>query len=75
MAFENIFDILKIYFKLALITLIVCLVAEWYIVHNGIDLDDAEASLAPKSTHNTNTYNSNSTVIKVYRLLVDFFLH
>ncbi|KNC30789.1 hypothetical protein FF38_01061 [Lucilia cuprina] len=67
--FQNIFDILKIYLKLGLITVFFYLVTEWYVLHFGIDLNDADASLVPKTSANNGGSSSNSTVVKVYRLL------
>lgn len=64
---QNLFDILKIYLKFAILALGLYLAAEWYIVRFGIDLDDERATLVPKQLA------ENSTVHKVYRFVVDFF--
>lgn len=75
--FQNIFDILKIYLKLGLITVVIYLVTEWYIIQFGIDINDTQATLAPKTSVNSNNNNgtTSSTLIKVYRFLLDFFIH
>lgn len=78
--FQNIFDILKIYLKLGLITVVIYLVTEWYIIQFGIDLNDNQATLVSKTSVNSNNNNNNngtttSTLIIVYRLLIDFFIH
>lgn len=65
-AFQNLVDILKIYLKFAILTLCLYLIAEWYIVRFGIDLDDEQASLVPAQ------FGQNSTLHKVYRFAVDF---
>nr|XP_036220702.1 uncharacterized protein LOC106618217 [Bactrocera oleae] len=63
----HLFDILKIYLKFGLITLVFYFVAEWYILHY-VDFNtfqEPQPLMKPAS---------NSTASKVYRFVLDFFL-
>lgn len=66
----NILYILKIYIKFALITLVIYFVAEWYIVRYGAEL---EAQLDAQVDANERPA-SNSTLSKVFRLVLNFFV-
>ncbi|KAH8402827.1 hypothetical protein KR222_001890 [Zaprionus bogoriensis] len=66
----NILDIFKIYLKFALITLVIYFVAEWYIVRYGAELEaelDAQVAADERPA-------SNSTLNKVFRLVLNFFV-
>ncbi|XP_023174170.2 uncharacterized protein LOC111601692 [Drosophila hydei] len=66
----NIVWIFKIYVKFALITLVIYFVAEWYIVRYGVELEDQlDAQLAANERP-----ASNSTLSKVFRFIVNFFI-
>lgn len=65
--FGHLFDIFKIYLKFGLITLVFYFVAEWYILRYS----DFDTFMEPKPLLKP---DSNSTVGKVYRFFVDFFL-
>ncbi|EDW18605.1 uncharacterized protein LOC6582426 [Drosophila mojavensis] len=66
----NIFWIFKIYIKFALVTLVVYFAAEWYIVRYGAELEDQlDAQLAANERP-----ASNSTLSKVFRFVLNFFI-
>ncbi|KAH8398308.1 hypothetical protein KR215_003588 [Drosophila sulfurigaster] len=68
----NVLQIFKIYIKFAFITLIVYFVAEWYIVKYGAEL---EAQLdAQLGGENNEPPASNSTLSKVIRVVLNFFV-
>ncbi|EDW69268.1 uncharacterized protein [Drosophila virilis] len=66
----NIVWIFKIYLKFAFITVIIYLVAEWYIVRYGIELEDQlDGNVAANDRP-----ASNSTLSKVFRFVLNFFI-
>ncbi|KAH8379159.1 hypothetical protein KR009_003320 [Drosophila setifemur] len=75
----NVFDIFKIYLKFALITLALYLAAEWYILRYGAELEaQLDAHLvqgAPQlGEEPPERTESNSTLSKVFRFVVNFFI-
>ncbi|XP_002134683.1 uncharacterized protein LOC108151070 [Drosophila miranda] len=74
----HVLDVFKIYLKFAFLTLIVYLVAEWYIIRYGAELEaqlDAhlvEGAELPEDT--AERAASNSTLGKVFRFVVNFFI-
>lgn len=62
--------IFKIYIKFALITLVIYFVAEWYIVRYGAELEDQLDAQVPANDRP----GSNSTLYKVFRLVLNFFI-
>ncbi|KAH8293820.1 hypothetical protein KR054_005077 [Drosophila jambulina] len=74
----NLFDIFKIYLKFALITLVIYFLAEWYILRYGADLEaELDAHLvegAELRQESPERPESNSTLSKVFRFVVNFFI-
>ncbi|XP_022231033.2 uncharacterized protein LOC111079987 [Drosophila obscura] len=74
----HVLDVFKIYLKFAFLTLIVYLVAEWYIIRYGAELEaqlDAhlvEGAERPEDTDERAA--SNTTLGKVFRFVVNFFI-
>ncbi|XP_037929325.1 uncharacterized protein LOC119663798 [Teleopsis dalmanni] len=68
--FRNISDIFKIYLKLAVITLVIYFVAEWYILRYGLEFDEApQTQIAAQKPRNV------SSVEKLFKLMINFFIH
>uniref|UniRef100_A0A1A9VN24 Uncharacterized protein n=1 Tax=Glossina austeni TaxID=7395 RepID=A0A1A9VN24_GLOAU len=64
-----IFDILKIYLKFAITTLVLYFLAEWYLMNYDTEnIDNVPTSLTIKSS-------TNSTVDKLFRFVLDFLIH
>ncbi|KAH8246133.1 uncharacterized protein [Drosophila kikkawai] len=74
----NVFDIFKIYLKFALITLVIYFLAEWYILRYGAELEaELDAHLvagAELRQESPERPESNSTLSKVFRFVVNFFI-
>ncbi|KAH8256271.1 uncharacterized protein [Drosophila bipectinata] len=75
----NVFDIFKIYIKFALLTLVFYLIAEWYILRYGAELEaQLDAHLAEGAPLREGSPEerpeSNSTLSKVLRFVVNFFI-
>lgn len=76
--FLHILDIFKIYIKFALITLVIYFLAEWYILRYGAELEaELDAHLvegAELREESPERPESNSTLSKVFRFVVNFFI-
>lgn len=74
----NVFDIFKIYIKFAMITLVIYFLAEWYILRYGAELEaELDAHLvegAELRQESPERPESNSTLSKVFRFVVNFFI-
>ncbi|KAH8270009.1 hypothetical protein KR018_002135 [Drosophila ironensis] len=70
----NVFDICKIYIKFALITLAIYLTAEWYILRYGAELEAQLDAHLVEGAPLPERPESNSTLSKVLRFVVNFFI-
>ncbi|KRF98505.1 uncharacterized protein Dwil_GK28132 [Drosophila willistoni] len=70
----HILDIFKIYLKYAFITLILYFIAEWYILRYGDELEAQIDAHLINGRDQGDRPPSNSTLSKVFRFIVNFFI-